>query len=105
MIRKNAGITVCAMGLLLVAIAVFADTQARDVKVLKSDRVVDGKPLKSSNLRCWQYGQLLFEEIDVKLSDGALRKGGFHFDAGKNNPAQQLQILELGTALCLYREV
>ena len=56
----------------------------------------------STQLRCWQYGRLLFEEVDFEkeMLKGADKMLTFKQKA-KN---QNLYLLELGSTTCMYKE-
>lgn len=62
----------------------------------------------SSNLRCWQYGELLFEE--THLSDRKLSSQNSVLvfeDDGKSGEAndRELYLIDTGSATCLYEKI
>ena len=61
----------------------------------------------TSNLRCWQYGELLFEETHLsekKLSstDNMLVFGS---GAGRADDDREIYLINAGSATCLYEKI
>ena len=69
--------------------AVAADTETRS-----SD---------DSRLRCWQYGELLFEELKIAEKTLSQVPGTIAFERDGSRQAR-LHLVKMGTATCLYEE-
>lgn len=57
-----------------------------------------------SSLRCWQYGKLLFEEMDWRGDSLTDKKDVLSF-AHVSLRNQTLSLVDLGETVCLYRKV
>jgi len=62
--------------------------------------VANNQHIAPSNLRCWQEGRLLFEEINLTVvpskADASIQ---FEF----NDSKRQLHLMKIGDATCMYR--
>lgn len=57
----------------------------------------------TSKLRCWQYGELLFEESGISNKTLSKDFGSIAFTRGGDKQGQLL-LVDFGTATCLYEE-
>jgi len=57
-----------------------------------------------SSLRCWQYGKLMFEEVDWRAFNLSDKKNVVNF-SHKTLRNQTLSLIDLGETFCVYRKV
>lgn len=59
----------------------------------------------TSTLRCWQYGELLFEQahLQAKTLSEKNRMLVFESDGGKKD--RELYLIDIGSATCLYEKI
>lgn len=58
----------------------------------------------TSNLRCWQYGELLFEE--THLNERTLNaKGMMVFEDNGSGQDREIYLINAGSATCLYEKI
>lgn len=105
-------ISACAlltMTAVLSAMQASADVKTRaDAAVLNSVASTEAPSARdTSNLRCWQYGELLFEETHL----GDSKVGGssvmvFEGDSSAGKAAdRELYLINTGSATCLYEKI
>jgi hypothetical protein len=88
--------------LLLAALAVAADNPPSPLNPLEAasaSRVPSAQ--RSYQVRCWQYGRLLFEESDLQLPEVP---GGLKLH-GTDQNKQPVYITDTGSSICLVRSV
>lgn len=111
--RKTLIIGLLAGALIPAAFQSYAEVQALPAKAstVKNstqaqvlDTGINSKPLKTSNLRCWQEGRLLFEK--THLSEKAMKSDPMlQFNDDSRDEPSQLYMFEMGTATCLFEKV
>lgn len=94
-------LTICAVMASIVGSA--------EVKVTQQKNLAPGQNsihanTPASNLRCWQYGELLFEETNIRHDATKKQKMQLIFDGEKTNSAKQIYLIDMGSATCLYRK-
>lgn len=84
---------------------------AAAVGIAEKDKPTRLKPQPASSLRCWQYGRLLFEEINIEPSAETLAGARSWMrvnsadSTGKPVPATgAVRLLQLGDTLCLFTD-
>lgn len=61
-------------------------------------------PAAQSNLRCWQDGTLLFEEINVNERSLSTARQVLVFERAASEKSGELFLIETGSATCLYKK-
>lgn len=74
---------------------------AAAVGIAEKDKPTRLKPQPASSLRCWQYGRLLFEEINIEPSPQSLDKS-LVWKQG-DHPTPSLHLLQLHDTVCLFK--
>ena len=64
---------------------------------------IDINASENSRLRCWQRGNLLFDELDLESFAVANKKNAISFSV-KKSANQNLYLIDLGESICLFRE-
>lgn len=59
----------------------------------------------SSSLRCWQYGELLFEETHLAASSLSSNNNVITFENENDASERQLYLINTGSATCLYEKI
>ena len=75
---------------------------APPAEVAQQDKaqITDGT---GSRLRCWQYGELLFEASALSTTEPTSVPGAIEFKREETGKGK-LQLVNVGTATCLYEE-
>ena len=58
-----------------------------------------------SNLRCWQYGKLLFEENQLKAKKLSDKQNMLVFENESGSQARELYVIDTGSATCVYEQL
>lgn len=109
--RKTLIIGLLAGALLPIAYQSYAEVQAQPAAVSSVKTAaqplesgINSKSLKTSNLRCWQEGRLLFEK--THLSEQAMKSAPMlQFNDDSRERPSQLYMFEMGTATCLFEKI
>lgn len=91
---------VAALG---VSMSLQADIKPNQAAMTTAAKDGNDSTADTSTLRCWQYGELLFEEAGIANSTLQKESGVIEFKR-KRNSQGKLQLLDFGTATCLYEE-
>lgn len=96
----------------LASMQVAAEIKAREITaapLTEINEVSDARQVASSrdtaNLRCWQYGKLLFEETHLGGNSVPARKDTLVFSSSADSEQRKLHLINAGTATCLYEEI
>lgn len=75
----------------------FANVAVKESAVLARD---------TSNLRCWQYGELLFEETHLSEEKLGSTDNMLVFQGGSDDDKKrQIYLINAGSATCLYKKI
>lgn len=59
----------------------------------------------TSNLRCWQEGELLFEQTHLKNKKLSDKNNIMVFEDDGSSKDRELYLIDVGTATCLYEKI
>lgn len=82
-----------------------APVPVMDLPLPPQESVESAQRRPVSNLRCWQEGQLLFEETRVQGESMSSSARAWVFSQKLPRHSGELVLIETGTATCLYRNI
>ena len=92
----------------ITSLQVNADVKAKEATnkvatLAEAETTVSGR--ETSNLRCWQYGQLLFEETHLSNKDLSPESNALIFEGAGDSKDREVVLISTGSATCLYKKI